>query len=120
MSDDSSNILSFKKASKNEVNFKSFGQLIAQGDVTAAARILRDLLGLDFDKAQKSAEFFKNELHKDSNIILKTMSIRAKIELGQKNDALLLIQEVFGLDGIQSIGALSKITEKLESDTKKN
>jgi hypothetical protein len=104
---DNSSVLSLKK--KGEINFKEFGMAIADDNIKKAIRILRDLLNLDFDTAEKSTMHFKKKFEVEPNIIIKTMEIRTYVEAGQQNDALVVIQEIFDLNGFDSINALESI-----------
>lgn len=109
MSDD---ILKFKPKNSfadEEKNFKFFGKLVATGELSKAKIILRELLSLSPEQAEKSTIYFAQQLENDPSIIMKTMQIREKILAGEQNAALLLIQQVFNLQGPESIIAHQKM-----------
>jgi hypothetical protein len=109
---DNSGVLSFKKT--GEVNFKEFGMAVAQDDIKRATRILRDLLNLEFIQAEKATLHFKEKFDTEPNLLMKTMQIRTHIELGQQNDALVIIQDIFNLSGFESINALESIKKVIK------
>ncbi len=113
--DDESDVLTFKKL--GDINFKEFGMAIAQDDIKKATRILRDLLNLEFEQAQKSTNHFRDKFKIEPNLIMRTMQIKTHIEVGQQNDALVIIQDIFNLSGFDSINALEGI-KKMIRDAK--
>ena len=117
MSDDSK-IVKLQDSPQKMTNFKEFGMYIMANDLTAASRCLRDILQVPLATAEKSANHFHQLYQSNSEVLMKTMGIRQKIEEGANNDALMLIQEIFGLEGFESINAFEAmrkiVTENLQ------
>lgn len=110
-----SKVLSFKKPEK-EINFKVFGRNVAEGKLDEASKILRDLIQCDLEAAEKITLHFKGKFEESPNIIMQTMNIKYQIEQGQQNDALMAVQNIFGVTGVESIKILEVMKELVSKE----
>ena len=110
-----SNVVSFKKPVK-EINFKVFGIAVVEGKLEEAAKIMRDMIECDLSMAEKITDHFNQKFKETPNIIMQTMQIRSSIEMGQQNDALMSIQNIFGVTGVEAIKILNVMKDQIEKD----
>lgn len=106
-------IISFKSKEK-ELNFKVFARSVAEGKIDEATRTLRDLIKCDFEEAQKITLHFKKRFEESPNVMMQMMMIRSLLEEGKQNDALTSIQDIFGVNGPQSIQILNLMNELIQ------
>jgi hypothetical protein len=103
-------LLQFPKRDAEEVNFKVFAQWVALGDLQKASRCLRTLFNVEMEVAEKSCQHFsKLYLENPGGVIAETMQVRQCLLQGEQNQAMALIQKVFGLSGFELIRALEAI-----------
>lgn len=103
-------IISFKKKDK-ELNFKVFARHVGEGKTDEATRVLRDLLKCDFEEAQRITLHFKKKYDESPEVIMRMMLIKAQLEQGKQNDALVTIQDILGVTGPLSIQILQLMKE---------
>ena len=105
-----SKVLKFPGGKEQEVNFKIFAQLVASGDLEKASACLETLLGASKEIANRACVHFSELFVEDANAaISQTMEIRTCLAEGRQNDALIVIQKVFGVSGLDLINALEAI-----------
>lgn len=107
-----SKVLNFKKPAK-EINFKVFGRSIAENNLEEAAKVLRDMFGCDLEKAVQMTDFFHRGFLSSPSIIMKTMQIRTLVERGSHNDAIVVINEVFGVEGPDALMVLEAMRKQV-------
>ena len=101
-----SKVIPFRGKKPEDINFKVFAQLVAAGELPKASTCLRDIFGFDLTTAEKACLHFSKRYVEDENVIFQTMEIRSRLMEGKQNEALLLIQKIFGISGLDSIKAL--------------
>lgn len=110
-----SKVLSFKK-SEEEVNFKIFGMMVASGNIEKAARVLRDILKCNLENAQQITAHYKSKFDESPNIIMQTMQIKTFIEQNDQNNALMSIQQIFGVPIPEAIRIFSVMKELIDNE----
>jgi len=113
--EDGSNIFSIASKMQEEKNFKVFAQLVVKGDVEHAIRILRDILEIDYEESEKIIQFVFDKYNENPNSLMSLMQVREKLSSGKNNEALLVIQTVFGVSGPLSIKFLEKMKSQMNS-----
>lgn len=91
------------------VNFATFGQQIAAGDIDRAGRTLSELLEVDQKLAHRCATSFRDRLNEDPMTIQKAMRLRSKLMAGENNDSLMILWDCFGLQGLQAVAVLQTL-----------
>ena len=108
----SNNVLPFPKKINQNVTFKEFGMAAMAGDISLASELIAKLLEVPKNRAEEVAQHFFKLYTQDPGVLMQTMQIRDKIVAGDHNGALLLVSQLFGLNGPEAIAALAVI-EKL-------
>jgi hypothetical protein len=98
------NILLFKLPDK-ELNFQDFGKAVMEKDLLIATRVLRDIFKIHYKAAEASASFVIEQSKHKPNVLMEIINIRYLIQDDKKNDALLKVQEIFNLSGLDSVKA---------------
>ena len=104
------------KGKTNNQAFESFGQHIINNDISAAAKDLSHLLDIDENLGESCATHFSKQYLEDPEFFNKAIEMRYRLLLGKNDDALILLQECFGLQGIQSTEALEAITKFIDKN----
>lgn len=95
--------------------FARFVSLIEQGSVDEAGDLIGQILGLSPFSGMKSAQTFHKNYQSDTSVVVKAMRIRHELVAHRFNDALMLMHECFGLQGIEAMVALQKMRDILAS-----
>ncbi|UUO05769.1 hypothetical protein M4951_20650 [Blastopirellula sp. J2-11] len=90
-------------------NFQLFMQSIQAGDESAAGRVLSDLLQVDLPRGEQCARVFLQRYREDAEIVSKAMQLRKELMLSNFNNAIMLLYECFGLQGMESIAAMQAL-----------
>ena len=81
-----------------DVTFRDFaGALMAQDD-DAASRVLQTLLGVDEAAGAAGTAFFKEQMQKSPDFMMKSMGMRQAVEGRDEAQLKTLIEECFGYD----------------------
>lgn len=91
--------------------FGRFVTYIELGQVDNAGDLIGQLLGLSPHVGQTCAQVFAARYETDPGVVIKAMRIRQELSHQRYNDALLLIHECFGLQGIDAMIALHRMKE---------
>ncbi|EAQ77550.1 hypothetical protein [Blastopirellula marina] len=94
-------------------NFQLFMQSIQAGDESAAGRVLSDLLQVDLPRGEQCAKVFLQRYREDPEIVSKAMQLRKELMQSNFNDAIMLLYECFGLQGMESIAAMQALRAML-------
>ena len=89
--------------------FQGFALQIHAADIDAAGRSLAELFALDAARGRRCAEVFSSQLAINPDLFGKAMKLRADLESGNVNSALMLLWECFGLQGLESLGVLQTL-----------
>jgi hypothetical protein len=79
--------------------FKNFHLLVVQSKLAEASAALAVLLGVPLKRAEAAAHYYAKKAKEDTQHPFKTMQLSGVIAQGAPNEALLLLQECFGLEG---------------------
>lgn len=109
------NIFSIQSKMNEEKNFKVFAQYVVKADVEHAIRVLRDLLDIEYDESAKLTQHIFENYNENPNSLMELMNVREKIILGKNNEALLIVQKVFGVSGPESVNILDMIRSHINS-----
>jgi len=93
------------KLRDREYNFQDFGKAVMENNLKIATRVLRDIFQIDYKPAERSAEFVITTSKTHPAVLREIIGIRFLIQDDKKNEALLLIQKIFNISGIDSIKA---------------
>jgi len=99
-------------------SFQGFIQQIMAGDVDAAGETLAALLDVPRDRGQRCAATFAERLATQPDFLAKAMRLRGELQGGSINGSLMLLWECFGLQGMESIGAMQALTAWLATQTR--
>ncbi len=88
-----------------------FVSLIEQGDVDHAGDLIGQLLGLSPFTGRQCAQVFSARYEQDTAVVFKAMRIRQALADDQLRDALVLMHECFGLQGLDAMVALQRLRE---------
>ncbi|MEW4562939.1 hypothetical protein AB1K70_10465 [Bremerella sp. JC770] len=91
--------------------FARFVSHIEQGETDQAGDVIAQILGLSPFSGMKCAETFATRYESDTAVVVKAMRIRQELTHNRFNDALMLMHECFGLQGIEAMIALQKMRE---------
>ncbi|TWT33386.1 hypothetical protein [Blastopirellula retiformator] len=100
-------------APQSPANFQLFMQAIQSGDVSQAGRVLAELLQIDSHRGEQCATVFSQRYLEDPEIVAKAMQIRKELTTGNFNNAIMLLYECFGLQGMESIAAMQALRSML-------
>ncbi|MCC9609753.1 hypothetical protein LOC68_11365 [Blastopirellula sp. JC732] len=100
-------------APETPANFQHFMQSIQAGDVSQAGRILAELLQVEPQRGEQCASVFLQRYLEDAEIVTKAMQIRKELMLSNFNNAIMLLYECFGLQGMESIAAMQALRAML-------
>ncbi|PHS05212.1 MAG: hypothetical protein COA78_15490 [Blastopirellula sp.] len=89
--------------------FRLFMQQIEQGKITEAGNTLAPMFDLEEPRAQECARYFAEQLQQGPEVIAKAMNIRIQLTMGNFNDALMLLHESFGVQGLEAITVLQSL-----------
>ncbi|OUR96933.1 hypothetical protein A9Q84_11395 [Halobacteriovorax marinus] len=110
-----SNVFSLKFNKEAELNFKVFAQLVMKSEVEKATRMLRDLLEVGYDEASElTGKVFEN-YNDNPNSLMEMMQVRELLNTGKNNDALVIVQKLFGASGLVSVNILEKMKAQLQN-----
>lgn len=104
--------------SSGAASFQYFIQQIMAGDVDAAGETLAALLDVPRDRGQRCAATFAERLATQPDFLAKAMRLRGELQSGSINGSLMLLWECFGLQGMESIGAMQALTSWLAAQTR--
>ncbi|QDU77314.1 hypothetical protein Pan97_43810 [Bremerella volcania] len=91
--------------------FARFVAHIEQGETDQAGDVIAQIFGLSPFSGMKCAETFAARYETDTAVVVKAMRIRQELTQKRFNDALMLMHECFGLQGIEAMIALQKMRE---------
>ncbi len=91
--------------------FARFVSHIEQGETDQAGDVIAQIFGLSPFSGIKCAETFAARYESDTGVVVKAMRIRQELTHNRFNDALMLMHECFGLQGIEAMIALQKMRE---------
>jgi len=90
-------------------SFQNFIQQIMAGDVDAAGETLAALLDVPRDRGRRCAATFAERLATQPDFMARAMRLRGELQSGSINGSLMLLSECFGLQGMESIGAMQAL-----------
>ncbi|MGY8767676.1 MAG: hypothetical protein ACKVH8_04460 [Pirellulales bacterium] len=93
--------------------FRLFMQQIEAGKITEAGNTLAPMFGIEEARAQECARHFAEQFQQGPEVVAKAMNIRIQLSLGNFNDALMLLHESFGVQGLEAIGVLQSLKTML-------
>jgi len=94
-------------------SFHLFAMQVTAGNLSQAGTTLAALFQLEPDRAEKCLLLFHQKLQADSQFIVKVMQLRRELTAGNTNAALMLLWKCFGLHGLESIGVLQTLQQRL-------
>jgi hypothetical protein len=99
--------------SEEEASLQRFVLQVQAGDVRAAGKVLAVLFALPDSRALLCAATFAERWRRNPDFISRAMQLRQEVASGTYNGALVLLFECFGLTGIESIGVLQTLQNRL-------
>jgi hypothetical protein len=103
------------QGSEEEPSFQKFVLQVQASDVRAAGKTLAFLFALPESRALMCAATFAERWRRDPEFLNRAMLLRTEVTSGSYNGALVLLFECFGLTGIESIGVLQTLQNRLEA-----
>jgi hypothetical protein len=97
----------------DEPSFQQFVLQVQASDVRAAGKTLAVLFALPDNRALLCAATFAERWRRNPDFISRAMQLRDEVASGTYNGALVLLFECFGLTGIESIGVLQTLQNRL-------
>ncbi|WP_425615177.1 hypothetical protein NA78x_005077 [Anatilimnocola sp. NA78] len=99
---------------EEEASFQRFVLQVQSSDVRAAGRTLASLFAISESRALLCAATFAERWRRDPEFITRAMQLRTEVTSGSYNGALVLLFECFGLTGIESIGVLQALQNRVD------
>ncbi|PQO44479.1 hypothetical protein [Blastopirellula marina] len=93
--------------------FGRFVTLIEQGNVDEAGDLIGQILGISPFSGLKCAQTFAARYEADTAVVVQAMRIRHELVAHRFNEALMLMHECFGLQGVEAMVALHKMRDIL-------
>jgi len=100
--------------------FAQFVSYIEDEKIESAGNLLGEMLGLSPVSGVRSAEVFAQRFQENDSIVLKAMQIREKLNYSRYNDALMLIHECFGLQGVEAMMAMHKMQDLINATSNRD
>ena len=97
----------------DEPSLQQFVLQVQASDVRAAGQTLAVLFALPDSRALLCAATFAERWRRNPDFIARAMQLRTEVASGTYNGALVLLFECFGLTGIESIGVLQTLQNRL-------
>lgn len=97
----------------DEPSLQQFVLQVQASDVRAAGKTLAVLFALPDSRALLCAATFAERWRRNPDFIARAMQLRTEVASGTYNGALVLLFECFGLTGIESIGVLQTLQNRL-------
>lgn len=97
----------------DEPSLQQFVLQVQGSDVRAAGKTLAVLFALPDSRALLCAATFAERWRRNPDFIARAMQLRTEVASGTYNGALVLLFECFGLTGIESIGVLQTLQNRL-------
>ena len=91
---------------------QAFVRFILSDDLDEAGALLELMLGLTRERGRQSAEFFAHQLRTQPGFLSRAMGLRTELASGSATTAMQLLNECFGLDGLESAIAWRRLTEQ--------
>jgi hypothetical protein len=98
-------------------SFQLFIAQVHQGSLHAAGHTLGVLLDVSEARGVQCAHVFHTRWAEDGDFLHKAMSLRAEIEAESYNNALMLLADCFGLVGIEALGVLQTLRNRLHKNS---
>lgn len=98
-----------------EPSFQRFVLQVQASDVRAAGKTLAVLFALPDSRALMCAATFAERWRRDPDFLDRAMLLRTEVTSGSYNGALVLLFECFGLTGIESIGVLQALQNRVDA-----
>ena len=90
-------------------SFQAFANQIQAGDLLAAGQSLAELFDLPEARAVVCATVFADRLRRDRDFISRATQLRAEIEEGSYNRAIVLLHDCFGLTALEAMTVLQSL-----------
>ena len=95
------------------VSMEQFALHIGGDDLAAAGRSLAVLFAVDEERGRRCAATFHEQLHASPETLTKALRLRHELQCGSANNALALLRDCFGLQGLESIRVLQTLQSRL-------
>lgn len=93
--------------------FAQFMLFVESNRLEEASETLAPLLALPLTRVSRCVDWFSERFREDSQVVSRAMRIRHEIAANKNNDALSLLHECFGLQGMEAIIALQTLRDVL-------
>jgi len=90
-----------------------FAAQIRDDNLRDAARTLSVLLDISEARGMQCVRIFHRRWNEDETFVLKALQLRGEVIAGSYNAALMILAECFGLVGIEAIGVLQALRNRL-------
>ncbi len=97
-----------------EVSFQRFATRIFVGDLEGAGGILSELFELEPPRARRCAQVFYDGVRHSPAVIGKAAQLRRNLQTGDYTEALVLLHDCFGLQGVESISVMQTLRARME------
>ncbi len=97
-------------------SFENFGQQIAGGDLDNAGSTLAELFELPEERGRECARRFAEGMRSSPQFLDMAKSLRRQLEAGSVRDILSLLNDCFGLEGTEALGAMLALRARLDLD----
>ncbi|MEX0793239.1 MAG: hypothetical protein WD045_08895 [Pirellulaceae bacterium] len=93
--------------------FAQFMLFVESNRLEEASETLAPLLALPLARVSRCVDWFSERFREDNQVVSRAMRIRHEIAANKNNDALSLLHECFGLQGMEAIIALQTLRDVL-------
>jgi hypothetical protein len=95
------------------VSFEQFALQVTSEDLVSAGRSLAVLFAIDEERGRRCAATFQQRLLHSPDTVAKVLRLRHEVRSGSINEALMLLSECFGLQGLESVLVLQTLQARL-------
>jgi hypothetical protein len=101
-------------APEPEASFQRFATRIFLGELDAAAGVLAELFELEVSRARRCAEVFYDGVRHNPSVIGKAAQLRRNLQSREFSEAMVLLHDCFGLQGVESISVMQSLRARIE------
>jgi hypothetical protein len=102
-------------ARNSSITFQTFVAQIYAGELKIAGKSLASLFGVSEGRGQRCAAHFAERMNRDTQFLHRAMQLRAELQVGDEQSALILLHQCFGLAGLDAITVLSYLRRRMFS-----
>ena len=101
---------------EGKANFQIFARLLMEDRTISATACFAEMLDISDQLAHTAVQNVSDRLKEDPNVLVRIMAIRQYIMVGKNNQATAAIQDIFGIDGLDSVKIFESMRKIIEDN----